>query len=161
MESNNEYEKYVKLLEANKNLILTGAPGTGKTYLAKAIAKAMNAEYEFVQFHPSYDYTDFVEGLRPTSPDNNGNIGFKRVDGVFKSFCKRAICEHKIRNIEKESSFNIIYDSIVSDINEGKINSYTNPKGESLPLRINVKGRIEYRKNSPRTEKEDNIAYSG
>lgn len=157
MESNNEYEKYVKLLEANKNLILTGAPGTGKTYLAKAIAKAMNAEYEFVQFHPSYDYTDFVEGLRPTSPDNNGNIGFKRVDGVFKSFCKRAICEHKIRNIEKESSFNIIYDSIVSDINEGKINSYTNPKGESLPLRINVKGRIEYRKNSPRTEKEDNI----
>ena len=62
-----------------------------------------------------------------------------------------------LRNIEKESSFNIIYDSIVSDINEGKINSYTNPKGESLPLRINVKGRIEYRKNSPRTEKEDNI----
>lgn len=91
MEDNSKYDKYINLLKANKNLILTGAPGTGKTYLAKAIAKEMNAEFEFVQFHPSYDYTDFVEGLRPTPPDNNGNIGFKRVDGVFKSFCKRAI----------------------------------------------------------------------
>lgn len=82
---------YIRLLEANKNLILTGAPGTGKTYLAKAIADAMGAEYEFVQFHPSYDYTDFVEGLRPTPPDKNGNIGFERKDGVFKEFCKKAI----------------------------------------------------------------------
>lgn len=93
MEGNNKFDKYINLLEANKNLILTGAPGTGKTYLAKAIAEAMNAEFEFVQFHPSYDYADFVEGLRPTPPDNNGNIGFRRVDGVFKSFCKRAITD--------------------------------------------------------------------
>lgn len=91
MESNKQYEKYIKLLEANKNLILTGAPGTGKTYLAKEIAKAMNAEYEFVQFHPSYDYTDFVEGLRPTPPAGNGHIGFERKNGVFKEFCKEAI----------------------------------------------------------------------
>lgn len=91
MESNKQYEKYIKLLEANKNLILTGAPGTGKTYLAKEIAKAMNAEYEFVQFHPSYDYTDFVEGLRPTPPAGNGHIGFERKNGVFKEFCKKAI----------------------------------------------------------------------
>ena len=68
--------KYIQLLSSNKNLILTGAPGTGKTYLAKEIAKRLlhveededlqkDKRFGFVQFHPSYDYTDFVEGLRP------------------------------------------------------------------------------------------------
>ncbi|WP_308471579.1 AAA family ATPase [Brachyspira murdochii] len=46
--------------------------------------------YRFVQFHPSYDYTDFVEGLRPIK-DSNGNMVFERKDGVFKEFCKRAL----------------------------------------------------------------------
>ncbi len=88
-----KYEDYISLLKANKNLVLTGAPGTGKTYLAHRIAEAMGAETRFVQFHPSYDYTDFVEGLRPV--DTDGTIGFERKDGVFKAFCKEAI-----RNIQ-------------------------------------------------------------
>lgn len=106
---NNKYEKYIKLLEANKNLILTGAPGTGKTYLAKAIAEAMDAEYDFVQFHPSYDYTDFVEGLRPTPPDNRGNIGFERKDGAFKKFCIKAI---KVK--QSSSAYKSISDALQS-----------------------------------------------
>ena len=93
-------DEYIQLLESNKNLVLTGAPGTGKTYLAKQIAKQIlkieddnelqkDKRFGFVQFHPSYDYTDFVEGLRPVN--NQSVIGFKRQDGVFKSFCKQAI----------------------------------------------------------------------
>lgn len=81
-------EKVKGLLISNHNLILTGAPGTGKTYLAKKIAESMEAEYKFVQFHPSYDYTDFVEGLRPIN--QKGQIVFERQDGVFKEFCKDA-----------------------------------------------------------------------
>ena len=84
------------LVQANFNLVLTGAPGTGKTYLAKEIAKNMGAtsdKCELVQFHPSYDYTDFVEGLRPVH--TNGQLGFQRQDGIFKAFCKKALKEYQ------------------------------------------------------------------
>lgn len=90
-ESKQQLSVYADLLLKCRNLILTGAPGTGKTYLVKSVAAELGAKpgddnFEMVQFHPSYDYTDFVEGYRPTE-DN----GFKRVDGVFKAFCKRAL----------------------------------------------------------------------
>ena len=83
--------KYTSLLTHTHNLIFHGAPGTGKTHLAKEIAKAMGAETAFVQFHPSYDYTDFVEGLRPVAQDDAGQIGFELRDGIFKSFCEKAL----------------------------------------------------------------------
>ena len=90
---------YSGILKKSKNLILRGAPGTGKTYLAKEIAKELTGGNEdqigFVQFHPSYDYTDFVEGLRPVS-NGDGAIEFKLQDGIFKKFCQLAKEAQKI-----------------------------------------------------------------
>ena len=91
--------KYANNLRRSKNLILTGAPGTGKTYLAREIAKAMGCgknEIGFVQFHPSYDYTDFIEGLRPVQ-NIDGNVGFERRDGLFKEFCRKALLAKTLR----------------------------------------------------------------
>ena len=90
---NKNINDYLDKLRKSKNLIFRGAPGTGKTYLAKEIAMELTGGNEeqigFVQFHPSYDYTDFVEGLRPVS-NGDGAIEFKLQDGIFKQFCQRA-----------------------------------------------------------------------
>jgi len=157
MERSNNYEKYIKLLETNKNLILTGAPGTGKTYLAKAIAEAMGAEYGFVQFHPSYDYTDFIEGLRPTPPDRNGNIGFERKDGVFKQFCKTAILQYKIKSTKAAhaqtqkapksigptsygSSFYEVYKILLDDIQNNQVTLFSDFRNQKREMKVTVIG---------------------
>lgn len=122
---------YIDLLKANKNIILTGAPGTGKTYLAKQIAISMlfeknneselneeeqqilNKHFSFVQFHPSYDYTDFVEGLR--AEDLNGQVIFNLHNGIFKSFCKQAI----VKSVK--DNFDEVYNNLINDISENDI----------------------------------------
>ncbi len=156
-----KYLYYINLLLKNKNLILNGAPGTGKTYLAKQIAAHIIFDgnvpedfeendmfinqYSFVQFHPSYDYTDFVEGLRPTPPNRDGNIGFERKDGVFKKFCKKA-ATYSIQSIfdDKDSSFVECYRTLVNDIKQGHINTIELRTGKSNPLSIGSNDTIKW-----------------
>jgi len=172
MTENQKYvENYVNLLLANKNLILTGAPGTGKTYLAKQIATQIigeigdgNEQIGFVQFHPSYDYTDFVEGLRPINDNSSNEIGFELKNGIFKSFCKDA----KKFEFERSSgvdNFDETWDKMISAINESKpeylmersdvpvtLNSRANPKFKT-PVATKEQVRELYK------NKETNLKY--
>lgn len=127
---------YSRMLLDSKNLIFRGAPGTGKTYLAKQIAADIisngavqeysklsdeqKKQVEFVQFHPSYDYTDFVEGLRPC-PNADGTMGFELQDGIFKKFVARARKNYvdpqkNAKDLEKEISAREAVDAFLSEV---------------------------------------------
>ena len=88
-----DVEQMLGLLRRKKNLILQGAPGTGKTFAAKRLAYALMGEtddsrVEVVQFHQSTAYEDVVVGLRPTAEG-----GFAAAEGVFARFCRRAAAD--------------------------------------------------------------------
>lgn len=165
-EQNAQMENWIALLKSNYNLILTGAPGTGKTCLARQIAQKLifgdawvpkdekvfldpvKAEFEqrfkFVQFHPSYDYTDFVEGLRPKAQtDESGNIGFERNDGVFKEFCKaaREECKYKDNGEYDETSNKFVF--VIDEINRGELSKIFGELFFSIdPGYRGVKGKV-------------------
>lgn len=149
------YDEIINLLKANHNLVLTGAPGTGKTYMACEVAKLMGAEIKFVQFHPSYDYTDFVEGLRPTD-SLEGQIGFERKDGIFKEFCREAITNLKdskknISEIKNEVSWKDRLDEFISDSIKTKA-KYKLYSGKNFSIKDNKNNYVEvYNKNNERT----------
>lgn len=104
------FDRMKSLLEKKKNIILTGAPGVGKTFAARRLSWAMmgardDERVEFVQFHQSYTYEDFICGYKPSK-----NGGFELQAGVFYSFCKKAENDH-----ERPYFF------IIDEVNRGNI----------------------------------------
>ena len=108
--SADQFKKIVSLLKSKKNIILEGAPGVGKTFLARKIAYQLIGELkdeniEMVQFHQSYSYEDFVQGIRPSEEG-----GFERRNGIFFDFCCKAR-----RSPDQQFVF------IIDEINRGNI----------------------------------------
>ncbi len=124
----------------DKNIILTGAPGTGKTFACQSYAREQVCNFidnlktvdgndqsssftpdyfiKTVQFHPGYDYSDFIEGLRPKRVDSS--IIYDRKDGIFKNFCRQVVNfneKHKNDNLSKSAKFFFIID----EINRGEV----------------------------------------
>lgn len=107
--TDNEYDKLVNLLYRKKNVILQGAPGVGKTYMAKRLAYSIigekdNERIKCIQFHQSYSYEDFIEGFRPTETT------YKLEKGIFYNFCKLA-----------ENNPDKPYFFIIDEINRGNL----------------------------------------
>lgn len=131
--TNHLLKSYVSQLLKSKNLILRGAPGTGKTFLANEMAADIvsngrttdinelsgdeKSRIGFVQFHPSYDYTDFVEGLRPTTSED-GVVSFTLKDGSFKSFVEEA---KKTKKVDGQDNFEEAWAKFFDAVTEASI----------------------------------------
>lgn len=124
-----EYNMLLNLLEHKKNIILQGSPGVGKTFMAKRLAysiirKKSRNQILSIQFHQSYSYEDFIEGIRP-----NKDGEFVLSDGVFKEFVNKA----------KNDRDNKYY-CIIDEINRGNLSKIL---GELMKLIESDKRDVE------------------
>lgn len=113
-----------------KNVIYHGAPGTGKTYQAEEIVKArlkhankggnldINEYFEIVQFHPSFGYEEFIDGIKPSGV-KEGQVQLKLVSGIFKEMCQKAAKELKLAKSEERDSQNYYF--IADEVNRAEL----------------------------------------
>lgn len=137
------YAQTADIVDDNSpNIIYYGPPGTGKTFTVRQQLSFINkgdlSRCEFVQFHPSFSYEDFIEGIKPKGITDKGSIRFEIVNGVFKKFCIRAKADPKNK-----------YYFVVDEINRANLSSVF---GEILSLL-----EKDYRHNPNNTESSNNL----
>ena len=123
--SEEEFRDYLDLLNSEKNIILQGPPGVGKTYIAKKLAHCLlnsrgNDRIEMIQFHQSYSYEDFVEGYRPTI-GSTGEMTFELQDGPIKRIAWDAALSWEIHKIRESDSPVDPYVLIIDEINRANL----------------------------------------
>lgn len=165
-----DIRKYATLLRKKKNIILQGAPGTGKTYNTAAIAlsvigvtdvdltnhKAVMERYEelrkkgqiaFCTFHQSMEYEDFVEGLKPFPvKDSGGNVvgmEYKVDDGIFKQICTDALENLQQSSTKPEDDYEILFDDYCADL-EKELANLAN-RGEDPAIVLHSKSKMKMR----------------
>ena len=121
--------------ESNPNVILYGAPGTGKTFEVKNIikfaCKGKSERYKWVQFHPSFSYEDFIEGVKPVSLEGK-DVKLELVNGIFKDFCIKAKIElEKYFADESKDKEEPIFYFVADEINRANLSAVF---GETLSL---------------------------
>lgn len=136
-----DVDQLLALIEWKKQIILDGPPGSGKTYIADLLGRYLtdnplvgptDDSFALVQFHQSYGYEDFVQGIRPET-NAGGQLEYRVRGGIFKEFCTIAA-----RNLERK------FVILIDEINRANISRVF---GELLLL-------LEYR------DKEARLAYS-
>ena len=129
---NEELNIYKELLNNNPNLILYGPPGTGKTYTAQKIIEHIenesiktlyeNGKVEFITFHQSFSYEEFVEGLRPVINENedDNNLKYKVEDGIVKKLANKASLSEIKKDDNKDLFKNVNENSKIYKLSLGR-----------------------------------------
>ena len=143
-----EIKQYTDILRLKKNIILQGAPGTGKTYNTAALALSIcgvpipeshdevmqryddlqkEGRIGFCTFHQSMDYEDFVEGIKPIKPDE-GEMYYKVEDGIFKKMSRVATNPQQVKQAKTLDS---AFDDLIQDIIDGNVKNLPMKNGSS------------------------------
>ena len=145
-----ELQRWVNNINRKGQIILQGPPGTGKTFIGKKLAehftRGRDGFSEIIQFHPSYSYEDFIQGIRPRT--ENGQLTYDLVPGRFLEFCKKAesyddICVLIIDEINRANLSNVFGELMyLLEYRDQEINLAGSNESFKIPENVRIIGTM-------------------